>query len=240
MLAIDYFVRGTMHQYALPVKDKIDNIPTLPLPLRDFASRLTDSIYVRRDTTIASNQLKSIIAGSYKATKRRGEYQYQPAGLEKPIPLASTSSLVTELAGFALILGQLSYTTGFIVFEEPEAHLHLDAQREMAKILVGLANQGRHLIITTHSDTFLQQINNLIALNDHPDAIALRSKLNIPEEYTINRENVAAYDFICNDGVTVAKKLECTNTGFIATSLNEILLKIAQETYEINSGWNQN
>lgn len=232
MLAIDYFVSGTMQRYAATAKQKIEKTSSLPAPLRDFASRITDPYMSRR----SSEFLHKILPGSYVATKKRGEFEYKTKELESPIPLASTSSLVTELAGFALMGAYMEIGDRLVIFEEPEAHLHLEAQREIAKALVSLANGGKHLIITTHSDTFLQQINNLITLNDHPQKAELLKKFNIDQGETLNRNDVAAYDFSCVNGETEVKTLECTKTGFIAQSLNEVLLKLTNETIEINIG----
>lgn len=230
MLAIDFFVSGAMQRNALnPQASRTIPQSSLPAPLRSFAADLTFPIYRSKDNKL----LSSIVTGSYAKTKKRGEYHYTPSGMSNPIPLAATSSLVTELAGFALMMGQVEIRNSFLIFEEPEAHLHLEAQREIAKILVKLVNSGKRLLVTTHSDTFLQQINNLIALNDHQNKQALLEKLGIEEEETINRATVAAYDFNCQKNVTSVERLKCVKAGFIAPSLNEVLLKLQLETISI-------
>lgn len=233
MLAIDFFVSGAMERTAhYTTRTKQATTSSLPAPLSEFAANLTYPFF----RSNVAKLLSPIVGGEYARTKKRGEYQYTPSGMDKALPLAATSSLVTELAGFALMLGLVDVSDSFVIFEEPEAHLHLEAQREIAKILVRLVNKGKRLLVTTHSDTFLQQINNLIALNGHPNAKELCEELEISPEETISKNDVSAYDFKCTDGSTVVEELPCTPHGFIAPSLNEVLIKLTNETLAIREG----
>lgn len=49
-----------------------------------------------------------------------------------------------------------------LIIEEPEAHLHPGAQAAIALTLIRLVRTGVHVIVTTHSDWFLQQLGNTI------------------------------------------------------------------------------
>lgn len=72
-------------------------------------------------------------------------------------------------------------------FEEPETHLHPNAQVEVVKTIAYLISRGHRFVITTHSPFILYVINNLIQAH-----IAYDGKP--PEgEFSIDPDHVAAY-----------------------------------------------
>ena len=106
-------------------------------------------------------------------------------------PLARASSMVSELAPVVLYLRHLLLKKEILIIEEPEASLHPGSQIAFARTLVHLVNRGLRIILTTHSEFFLQQINNAIiaASMSSEDAAAAGFK---PSD-TLSGSNVAAY-----------------------------------------------
>ncbi|MFD2722211.1 AAA family ATPase [Ignatzschineria indica] len=153
---------------------------------------------------------KRLLSGDIRSNSPnvdRPTFEYQPDGSDHTIPLSASSSLVTEVAALSILNPVL--TNSFIIFEEPEAHLHLAAQREMAKIIIQLINSGCYLLITTHSDTFLQQLNNLLLLSEHPQKDRLLEKFNLTARDIVTPDQVSAYDFDCdNDHKTTVRSIE--------------------------------
>jgi len=80
------------------------------------------------------------------------------------IPLYRASSSVSELAPFFLYVRYPLKPGDVLIIDEPEAHLHPGAIRILAKYLVRLVRERVNLIITTHSDYLLEQLNNFILL----------------------------------------------------------------------------
>ncbi|GAA09055.1 hypothetical protein ATPR_2059 [Acetobacter tropicalis NBRC 101654] len=244
MLALNYFIDGAVQRADNTSAAEIEEDALgLPAPIRNFAMNLArrslrHSSFFHRQTTknekVSRNQLSKLVNGSISTGRRMGTFFFTPNGTKKLIPLSSTSSLVTELAALSIFQRQMSSPI-FLIFEEPEAHLHLEAQRDMAKYLAQFVNAGNDILITTHSDTFIQQINNLICISDHPKKDELKKKFSLLPDEEIQRNKISAYDFVCKDGSTVAEKLPLTPTGFVATSLNEILMKLSEETFHINN-----
>lgn len=235
MIALDYFIGGVLKRAELSSNEALEQSQNLPAPIRDFAIRL--SMPGRVGGKGGSSILQKILRGKLERGDRRGEFLYTPENSEAVIPLASTSSLVTELAAFPAVVERQFKDGAFLIFEEPEAHLHLEAQRDMARVIANIVNsKNAKVLITSHSDTFIQQVNNLIAISDHPERNVLQEDFGFSDNDLIDRSSVRAYDFVCVDGVTNPAEIELTKTGFVAKSLNDVLIKLLDETMRINDG----
>ena len=90
------------------------------------------------------------------------EFRYQAADMATDIRLSRASSMVSELAAFVLFLRDVVRPNDTLIIEEPESHLHPGAQSAMAVALVRLVHAGVRVVVTTHSDWFLEEIGNLL------------------------------------------------------------------------------
>lgn len=145
------------------------------------------------------------------------------------LSLHRTSSMISELAPIIVILRYLVKKGDTIIVEEPEAHMHPSAQREIAKILVKLVNRGVNVITTTHSDYMLQQIGNLIAFSTKMEN--QRENMPYKPEELISPENVAAYLFnrdssICGSRVL---NLEVGKEGIQDAQFSQVAEALYQE-----------
>jgi hypothetical protein len=108
-------------------------------------------------------------------------------------PLGRTSSMISELAPVVLYLRHILRQNDLLIIEEPEAHLHPAAQARLAMHLVRVVNAGLGLTLTTHSEFFLQQLNNaLIASGVGPES---SENAGLSPADTIKPDKVAAYLF---------------------------------------------
>jgi predicted ATPase len=141
-----------------------------------------------------------------------------PAGA---YPLGRTSSMVSELAPVVLYLRHRLRRGDLLLIEEPEAHLHPGTQVAFARCLVRLVNRGLRVGLTTHSEFFLQQINNAIIAGSlqqsRTDAPGLAAE-------RLDGKKVAAYFFDTSDSGTnvvslpVDAKQGITEASFSAVS----------------------
>ncbi|MDO5356064.1 MAG: AAA family ATPase [Conchiformibius sp.] len=211
----------------------------MPLPLNEFIYKIFSNTSrknrVNKRTGEIVKDIKNILDGIVVHKKDKKGFEFYPNKTNKSIPLSVTSSLVTELSALSLFFDSTDADKlPLIFFEEPEAHLHLSAQKEIAKVITKMINQGYRMVITTHSATFLQQVNNLVLLNDLKDKKDLLRELDIdPKKETISKDKVAIYDFQCDDGRTKVVNVPFLKYGFVVESLNKVLIKISDETSSI-------
>ena len=114
-----------------------------------------------------------------------------------------------------------------LIIEEPEAHLHPANQRLLVKYFVKAINNGLKILITTHSDYIISQIDNMINLNSiHQDKL---NDLNYVAEDILDFKDISIYNFKKNsDGTFNSEKIIINENGFIEDNFS----KIADELYE--------
>lgn len=157
--------------------------------------------------------------------------QYHPNGTEREIPLYVASSIVAEISPLLLLFkSDINFKT--LIIEEPEAHLHPELQQKMAKLIINLVNSGIPVWITTHSDTILQHINNMIKLQNHAFSLNLMNEYGYVKNDLLKQEDVSMYQFSpCELGKTRLESLECTKYGFVVPTFNNAIEKIVNEVY---------
>lgn len=141
--------------------------------------------------TLADSLERDVMSGTVKVRPGPSGYpemSYQMGNSE--VPLHRTSSMVSELAPIALYLKHILKAKDLLIIEEPESHLHPQSQLQLAKVLVILVNSGVDVMITTHSDYFLRQLNNAIKRWD----IATQTEDQIPKD-ALNPRDVSAVLF---------------------------------------------
>ena len=118
--------------------------------VNDIAKALED------DLLRGQIEIKRPLLGGYP------EFLYRPQQTEQTLRMSQVSAMVSELAPLVLFLRGVVCPGDTLIIEEPEAHLHPSAQTQIALILAQLVRTGVRVVVTTHSEWFLQQIGNLI------------------------------------------------------------------------------
>lgn len=140
--------------------------------------------------------------------------------------------MVSELAPVVLYLRYLLSPGDLLIIEEPEAHLHPASQVAFARCLVRLVNRGLRICLTTHSEFFLQQINNAIM------ASALTADQTAGLGVSTDRlgsEKVAAYFFDPGPTGTIVRRLSIDpKAGIPEASFDAVTEQLYNETISLD------
>ena len=146
------------------------------------------------------------------------------------IPLHRASSTVSELAPLFLYLKYIIEPGCILIIEEPEAHLHPENQRILAKFLVRLIRKGVNIVITTHSEYLLEQLSSFILLSKVEPQKRVE-RYNYSEEDFLKPDEISAYVFAYDKRNAGHKIIEVEITEEDGIS-DEEFLKIHEALYE--------
>lgn len=133
-----------------------------------------------------------IIGGTYSVTKN-DELYYIPKGKRIKLTMNESSSSVRSLLDIGFYLRHVASIGDLLMVDEPELNLHPENQRRVARLLARLVNIGIKVLITTHSDYIIKELNTLIMLNQMGERfkmIATREKYHPDELLDSNKVRV--------------------------------------------------
>jgi len=183
-----------------------------------------------------------VLSGQVGQGRGTGQYTFSPEGASVELPMSRVSSVVSELVPLVTLLRE-GVQPSVLVYEEPEAHLHPRLQRVVALALVRLVRRGVKVLVTTHSDTFVQQINNFIKLgalgldDEQREALSHETQTEkYGEEDYLLLDDVAAYEFNpAGNGRTVVERLAVGPDGVVFPMFNRELVRLAAEVVALDN-----
>lgn len=190
-----------------------------PWPIRD-------SLRVANDLTRMSRQespfaglaaeLESAVLGGKIGISSEGEMSYAPHDApERNLGVHLTASVVKSLSSLVFYFRHLAQPNDFIIIDEPELNLHPDSQRKLARILAKAVRRGFKLMMSTHSDYIIRELNHMIMLSKlSPEAAG---ELGYDPECALLPDDVGVYLF--NDHT--AKSVPVTETGFSIQTIDD-------------------
>ena len=189
------------------------NVPPMPAISAEFLSHLIP--LDRQMLSLRSNEAldlaikfieTEVLKGKIDIDESEGlpypQFVYLPVEAQQVnvrFSLDRTSSMVSELAPVILFLKCLVRPGDLLILEEPESHLHPAAQRQLARGIVRLVNAGVRVLITTHSDIIISQLNNLMALRQASPELVAQGGFD-PED-SMQPDQVSAYLFRYNQNL---------------------------------------
>lgn len=219
-----------------------ERLTRYPHALRDALAVAEDLANIRNRETkfkyLADEIENDILHGKIQVSDQ-GELQFFTSNDdEKVIPVHLSASLIKTLSGLIIYLRHQATSNDLIIIDEPELNLHPDNQILLTRILVRLVNNGFRLLISTHSDYIIRELNNLIMLSSkNPEIEALATQYGYQAYHKLDPNIVGAYLFNFNSEnytKVVVENLTILENGFevktIDAAINS-LNDISEELY---------
>lgn len=182
---------------AQPVKDNIDSVRRLPELVKRPPTRPR-----------VEGGVEGIVGGVYHA--QNGDIRFSssdPSSFDIPLHLASSSA--RALCDLYFFFKHTAFPGRLLIIDEPESHLDTHNQILVARLLARAVNAGLRVVITTHSDYLLKEINNLLMLGrDIPRKADFIGRHGYAEDEFLNADAVRAYM------ATGGKLVECESNEY--------------------------
>jgi len=179
-------------RYAQPIADYIDWLNALP----GIRKRKGGGFHA------LAEEIKQLAGGRYEVDAE-GEISFTPYKLKRgenhappKMDLHLTSSTVKSLFGLWAYLEFEAQPGDVLMIDEPELNLHPSNQRRLARMLARLTNGNLRVIISTHSDYLVREMNSLLMLSK-PGTVRdeLMQRFGYQEAEILDPGSVAAWLF---------------------------------------------
>ena len=190
-----------------------------------------DSSFIRRlqalPPRVASEEIASLAAffeermgAAFSVGREPPRFRVAVRGVE--LPLERAPSGLREVAPLIYVLRHALRPGSFLVVEEPEAHLHPDAQALVTRVLAGLAKRGVTVVATTHSLHVVDELSNLLRLGSlSPEE---KSELGYEEWEGLRPGEICVYHIEADGRVM---EVEVSEEGLDETGLERVASDLA-------------
>ncbi|MCH7348479.1 MULTISPECIES: AAA family ATPase [Aeromonas] len=216
--------------YIKPIEDNIATIRSLSHERNFF--RISNGNKKNLDTV---KIMRDLIGGKYKSEEKT--IKFIPENRDNVVvSLKSSSGAAKSMLLLDHFVTKLQTMNGLLIIDEPEMNLHLDNQKKMAHLLAALSNNGVRVVVTTHSDHFVREINNLVMLSspkiDRKSKSELLKKANIKDVSILRPESVSTV--VIESGPRKTKAMTISELGIDLTLFNDEIIKSIDIANEIS------
>lgn len=212
-------------------REKMDRIEMMmassrryPLPIRDNLMVADDISEIKKRKSeffeFAETLEKKLLHGMISISGD-DDLLFLPKSKEKTsaLPIQITASVVKSMSGLIVYLKHIAQKNDLIIIDEPEINMHPDSQLVLTRVFAQLANAGFRLLISTHSDYVIRELNNLIMGAKNPQ---VASKLGYQKGELITKDDISVYYFEIDreTQLSMIKNIEVKDSGFDAPSID--------------------
>ena len=181
-----FLLDQTVSRYALPIKHNIDYTRSVSDIRKQRSELYGDGLF---------KDIKKSMGGYYTASNDGIEFRSTTRGERRfVIPLHRASSSARGLSDLYFFLRHAARKDHLLIIDEPESHLDTANQVFLARLLARMVRAGLKVLVTTHSDYLVKEINNLVMMSHSFDkkANVIRT-LKYAEDDCIAPERIRAY-----------------------------------------------
>jgi hypothetical protein len=218
------FTQTRFSRYPIPIQDALDQQSSYDV------SKSKTSDYAHLAKELEDTFLKGDIV-----LNTEGDVVFKPKNMETPLDIHLTSSTVKSLSSLIVYLRHTAKKGDSIIIDEPELNLHPDNQRKIARFFGRLINEGFKVLISTHSDYIVRELNNLIMLS-HGFATKKEETQRLLTDYSYHENELIAADKVGVYLFRVGQPVECVSvedTGFNVATIDEEIRKLNQSSQDI-------
>ena len=212
-----------------------------PMPIRDgleIAEDLSNLSKTKSESFLLAEEIEEELLHGKVILTKEGDVQFcSNKAKSKKIPIHLSASIVKTLSSLVFYLKFISTKNELIIIDEPELNLHPNNQVVLTRLFAKLVNKGFRVLISTHSDYVIRELNNLIMASSSKSGISdLARKLGYSEDHRLMSEDVNAYMFnyknLTSRNVTVSD-IKVTEMGFDVETIDETVDKLNEISEEL-------
>lgn len=145
--------------------------------------------------------------------------------IEKIVPIQLSASMTKSVSGIVFYLRHLSEEGDLMFIDEPEVNCHPNTQILISRIFAKMVRAGIRLVVSTHSDYIIRELNNLIMLSGvHGSIDNQLRQWGYDEDVFLTPDEVAAYLFTYgSDNLVDVESIEVSDSGFEVITIDETI-----------------
>ena len=153
-----FLIDRATSRYALPIKDNIDYTRSIPERRKDRSEFWDEKLF---------DEIKNMMDGYYSASSNDIRFisKARRKGQSFNIPLHLASSSARGLSDLYFFLRHVAKQKDLLIIDEPESHLDTANQIILARLLARFIRAGLKVLVTTHSDYLIKELNNLVMVS---------------------------------------------------------------------------
>ncbi len=210
-----------------------------PLAIRDCLAVANDLNNLQKNKSAYyafAEELEQRLLGGKIVVTKNGDVQFVPKAGQK-LPVHLSASIVKTLSSLTFYLKHLAKKGDLIIIDEPEMNLHPDAQVLLTRVFARLINSDLNLLMSTHSDYIIRELNNLISLGSMKNKDSILKELGYDEKECIKYDDVSVYLFKPlrkNSKATQISPVPVKRDGFSIETIDEVIYQSNVESDTIS------